>query len=105
MMLLVFPQVASAGVPRDVDAGSATAKSGVPTTVRYFWNCTRAMPGLSGAAEHGSMTVKSSTGNHCGRPDQPVLELVYTSQPGFKGDDRATYYWTRYPYSLRIRVQ
>jgi hypothetical protein len=57
-------------------------KSGVPTRVQSYFVCVaRGGVGLgtSGAARHGTITVREGRENRCGMRDYPVAELWYTS--------------------------
>jgi hypothetical protein len=57
-----------------------------------YYNCVKHFaPGRSGTAEHGTVEGKSSTGNACNNPNEPVEEMWYTSAPGFKGVDTVTF--------------
>jgi hypothetical protein len=69
---------------------SAQAKSGEPTRIRVFFDCRLHAPfWLNGAfVEHGSIVFKEATLRACGNANEPVRELWYTSNPGFKGVDK-----------------
>src|SRR3954470_13498601 len=65
-----------------------TTRSGQPVRVYSFWDCTRGnTPQASGSAAHGTVATREATQNRCGNPKQPVIELYYTPQAGFKGED------------------
>ncbi len=98
--------VAYAAQTAEQNAGQVTVKSGSTTVVRRWWNCKGELAPISSAsAEHGTMLLRVGAGNHCGKPDQPVLELVYTPQPGFKGQDSGFFYYTRWTFRLSITVE
>jgi hypothetical protein len=92
---------AAAAVLTLFDAGpaiaqSATAQSGKPTRIWSFWNCTpEGGLSASGAATNGTITTRNATQNRCGNPRHPVVEMIYTSRPGFKGTDEAWLTGTR----------
>jgi hypothetical protein len=105
-MLITCPCMAVAGRLGEIDAGQATVKSGTSSVVRRWWNCKDILPPISSAnAGHGTMALHVGSGNHCGKPNQPVLELVYTPPPGFKGQDDGYFYFTRWTYRLSITVE
>ena len=65
-----------------------TTRSGEPVRVYSFWDCARGnTPQASGSAAHGTVATREATQNRCGSPKQPVIELYYTSQAGFKGQE------------------
>jgi len=106
---LVFafaPEACFAGQAPEQNAGQVTVKTGTSTVVRRWWNCKGDLPAVSSAAaSHGSMALQVSSGNHCGKPNQPVLQLVYTPPSGFKGQDDGFFYYTRWSYRLSITVE
>jgi hypothetical protein len=82
-MLLATPALAqSAGnAPKRVPAGKTSALGG-------FFNCFRSMPNdVQGTATNGRVTTRLETRNHCGNPAQPVVVVLYTPNPGFRGQD------------------
>ena len=80
------------------------AQSGRPIPILVFFNCgPRGVPqGASGAAQHGIVTARYTTGNRCGNPRQPIVQMIYTSRPGFRGPDEATF--SGYGASIRRRI-
>jgi hypothetical protein len=80
------------------------AQSGRPIPILVFFNCgPRGVPqGASGAAQHGIVTARYTTGNRCGNPRQPIVLMIYTSRPGFRGQDEAIFYG--YGASIRRRI-
>ena len=70
------------------------ARSGQPIPVLVYFSCgpRGQFAGASGAAQHGSVTMRYATGNRCGNPNHPVVQLIYTSRPGFRGQDEAIFY-------------
>ena len=71
-----------------------TGKSGQPIGLIVIFNCeTHLLPGSAyGSAVHGKVTVSKDTRDVCFKKDEPVLSFVYTSNPGYKGDDTASLY-------------
>jgi hypothetical protein len=65
-----------------------TTTGGKPVRVMSAWNCrTGSYPGASGSAGNGTIEVRKVTQNRCGNAAQPVEELWYTPNRGFRGDD------------------
>ena len=69
-------------------------KSGQPIPLIFLGNCqTHRLPGSAyGSALHGKVTVSKETRDICFTKGEPVLSFVYTSNPGYTGDDTATLY-------------
>ncbi|MFO1183510.1 MAG: hypothetical protein U1E56_01830 [Bauldia sp.] len=68
-------------------------KSGQPLVIRVAFNCqTHIPPRLDGSASHGTLTTRLGKGNHCGNANEPHNELIYTSEPGFKGADGVNFF-------------
>jgi hypothetical protein len=66
----------------------AKAKSGIPSRVKVFFNCTTHYPKTTGAfADHGTVTLKEVTRKNCGNDNEPAVEMWYTSAAGYKGPD------------------
>ena len=67
------------------------AQSGRPIAILEFFSCGPRMtpPNVSGSARNGTVTTRYTTTNRCGNPHQPTLVIVYTSAPGFRGQDEA----------------
>ena len=70
------------------------AQSGRPIPVLVYFSCGARghFSGASGTAQNGSITMRYATGNRCGNPRHPVVLLIYTSRPGFRGQDEAFLY-------------
>jgi hypothetical protein len=70
------------------------AQSGRPHILGVYFNCTnrRGLPSPSGTAYNGTVTTRVATGNRCGNPQQPVVQMIYTSRPGFRGRDEVILY-------------
>ena len=71
-----------------------TGKSGQPIGLIFIFNCqNHLLPGSAyGSALHGKVTVNKTTRDVCFGKGEPVLEFIYTSNPGYKGNDQATLY-------------
>ena len=41
--------------------------------------------------QHGKVTMKRTTMNQCGNPNEPATAYYYISDPGFKGIDEANF--------------
>lgn len=68
-------------------------QSGHPISIRTVFSCTRGnYHSVSGTAYNGSVVTTHTTAPRCGKPSHPVTSLIYTSRPGFKGQDEATIY-------------
>ncbi len=67
-------------------------KSGVPAFIGNFVNCIDHSP-YEGTAfvQHGKVTMKRITINHCGNPKEPATQYWYVSDPGFKGLDEVNF--------------
>ncbi|WP_199087723.1 hypothetical protein [Bosea sp. ASV33] len=81
-------------------------KSGAASRVYNVFSCGRGIVGgVNGTASHGTITTRTARQNRCGRPDQEVTEVVYTSQPGYRGPDEAYVYWSggRTRVSVNVR--
>jgi hypothetical protein len=71
---------------------SVETKSGVPVVIGNFISCIDHSP-FEGTAfvEHGKVTMKRVTINHCGNPKEPATQYWYVSDPGFKGIDEVNF--------------
>jgi hypothetical protein len=68
------------------------ARSGAPTRIYSFYDCATKTPYMgTGSAGHGSVSYKDTVGRACGRADEPIREVIYTSNPGFTGADTVTF--------------
>jgi hypothetical protein len=68
-------------------------KSGSPTRVYTWWNCNRPeASGHTGTARNGTVTARPARQNRCGVRNYPVTEMIYTSNPGFRGKDEVWLY-------------
>jgi len=67
-------------------------KSGVPVFIGNFVSCIDHSP-YEGTAfvQHGKVTMKRITINHCGNPKEPATQYWYVSDPGFKGLDEVNF--------------
>jgi hypothetical protein len=82
-MLLATPALAqsASNAPKRVPAGKTSALGG-------FFNCFKSMiDDVRGSATNGRVTTRLETRNHCGNPAQPVVVVLYTPNPGFRGQD------------------
>jgi hypothetical protein len=70
------------------------AQSGRPLILGVYFNCgpRGGLPSPSGTAYNGAIMTRVATGNRCGNPHQPVVQMIYTSRPGFRGRDEAFLY-------------
>jgi len=68
------------------------AWSGVPVFIGNFVSCIDHSP-YEGTAfvQHGKITMKRITINHCGNPKEPATQYWYVSDPGFKGLDEVNF--------------
>lgn len=84
-----------------------TARSGQPAGLVVYFNCVNhLLPGAGeGSALHGTVKATRTTRSACGNPKEPAWEFVYTSNPGFKGDDLATIYFGGEVQSMKVVVQ
>src|SRR4051794_18430767 len=113
MMELHFAGVVAAAalVPALAMAAGPTttynAMSGVPIRLTIIGYCdTHILPGgIDAGALHGKVTITRTTANFCGNPKEPVYDFVYTSNPGFKGDDQVTFYLGSLITSVKVVVQ
>jgi hypothetical protein len=80
--------------PAAAQQATRFAQSGRPLVLGVYFNCTSRgdLPSPSGAAQNGTITTRVATGNRCGNPQQPVVQMIYTSRPGFRGRDEAFLY-------------
>lgn len=82
------------------------ARSGAATRVYNVFSCGRGIVGaVNGTASHGTITTRTAKQKRCGRPDQDVTEVLYTSAPGYHGPDEAFVYWSggRTRVSVNVR--
>jgi hypothetical protein len=72
---------------RDVET-----RTGVPVLIGRFIDCKAHAP-YEGTAfvQHGNVTMKRTTMNRCGNPNEPATAYYYTSDPGYKGIDEANF--------------
>jgi hypothetical protein len=54
------------------------AQSGRPLILGVYFNCTSrgGLPSPSGSAHNGTVTTRVATGNRCGNPQQPVVQMI-----------------------------
>ena len=80
--------------PASAQQATRFAQSGRPLILGVYFNCTSrgGLPSPSGAAHNGTITTRVATGNRCGNPQQPVVQMIYTSRPGFRGRDEGFLY-------------
>ena len=74
----------------DGSVPDATAKAGAETQVATMKDCTlpNQPPVASARADHGTVIVKQGKGPGCGHTSVSVAQVLYTSDPGFKGTDK-----------------
>jgi hypothetical protein len=67
-------------------------KSGAPVFIGNFVSCQDHSP-YEGTAfvQHGKVSMKRVTINHCGNPKEPATQYWYVSDPGFKGADEVNF--------------
>jgi hypothetical protein len=72
---------------RDVET-----RTGAPVLMGRFIDCKAHAP-YEGTAfvQHGKVTMKRTTMNQCGNPNEPATAYYYISDPGFKGIDEANF--------------
>jgi hypothetical protein len=72
---------------RDVET-----RTGAPVLIGRFIDCKAHAP-YEGTAfvQHGKVTMKRTTMNQCGNPNEPATAYWYTSDPGYKGIDEANF--------------
>ncbi len=61
-----------------------------PSYLGGFFNCSGSgmvINNVTATASNGRVATQPATGNHCGNPNQPRLNLVYIPNPGFRGED------------------
>lgn len=70
------------------------AQSGRPLPIGAFFRCgPRSAPQApSGTAYNGTITTRLTTEARCGNPHHPVVQMIYTSRPGFRGQDEIFLY-------------
>jgi hypothetical protein len=70
---------------------NAIVKTGVRSRVGSAWNCDipDQPPPVWGRADHGTIEISRGKGPQCGRESMAIAEIFYTSEPGFKGMDKA----------------
>ena len=102
-LCLSTPQTASAWT---LEGGTATVKPGVATAIKAFSNCRDAsLVGVSGFTEHGKISSRESKGYYCSQRNFPATLVIYTSEPGFVGDDHIIVYIDLVGYSTTVTVQ
>ena len=81
-------------LPDPVFAQAAkTTSAGRPVVVRTFFNCVRdRYPNAAASASHGTVVSRETRRNRCGNPNQPVVDVVYTPNPGFRGTDEVIFH-------------
>ena len=85
---LTLPLLFSLPEPSVAQQKAVTTSAGRPVVVRVFFNCVRGYPRATGSASNGTVTTRDSTRNRCGTPNHPVVETIYTPNPGFRGTDK-----------------
>jgi hypothetical protein len=81
------------GWPASAQERVYQAQSGRPISIRTVFSCTWGnYQSVSGTANNGSVVTTHTTAPRCGKPNHPITNVVYTSRPGFKGQDEATIY-------------
>jgi hypothetical protein len=84
-LLLTAPAAAQYQLIKQYDQ---KVKAGQPTRIYTWWNCHRAeASGHAGTARNGTIVTRQATQNRCGVRNYPVTEMIYTSNPGFRGKD------------------
>src|SRR5689334_4860583 len=90
--LLAFVLVGALGVsPTLAQQRIHVAQSGRPIAIAATFQCDPryGTPAPSGSAWHGRVIARLVAGNRCGNPRQPIMALIYVSNPGFRGTDQA----------------
>lgn len=90
--MLVFAAVIALPTPALAQDTKVT-RAGQPVVVRVFYDCVKGRyPNAAGAASHGTVTSREARRNRCGSPNHPVVEAIYTPNPGFRGTDEVILY-------------
>lgn len=82
--------------PPDLNPDGTTpdqvVKSGKQTSVASVWDCAlpNFAPVVSARVEHGTIRIRTGNGPSCGHASMSLTNVVYTSDPGFKGTDKLT---------------
>ena len=67
--------------------------AGRPMLVRVFYNCgVRGYPNAAGSASNGTVSQWEARRNRCGNANHPVVEAIYTPNPGFRGTDKVIFH-------------
>lgn len=76
-------------VPASAQTDGQVVQSGRPTVVASYFNCVMPgrIPSPSGTAYHGTVTERQAYGSRCGNPRHLIVQMIYTSQPGYRGVD------------------
>ena len=93
LVCLTVVELASIG-PVSAQQRTHVAQSRRPTILGVYFNCTPrgGLPSPSGTALNGTITTRQAVGSRCGNPNQPVVQIIYTSRPGFRGQDEIYLY-------------
>jgi hypothetical protein len=66
------------------------------TRIRTVFNCRNdVIGGVSGTAQHGTVTTRPGKQRRCGTSGRDVVEVFYRPQPGYRGPDDVQIYWGR----------
>jgi len=63
--------------------------AGKETPVAVVWDCAlpTLAPVVSARVEHGSVAIRTGNGSRCGHSAMSLTEVLYRSEPGFRGTD------------------
>jgi hypothetical protein len=107
-IVLLFSAIAPAGPDSALAQPRAptVVRSGQPSVIYVFYGCgpRGVPPTVSGTASNGTITTRPGTRNRCGKTNHPVVEVVYTSRPNYRGPDEATLHGPDRP-QVKITVQ
>ena len=103
---VAFAAIASMG-PVSAQERVFYTHPGRPVAIAEIWNCfgRSSYQGVSGAAHNGSVVAVQAIARRCGKAQQPVMRIIYTPSPGFRGRDEATLYGTGVVDRRKIVVQ
>ncbi len=81
-------------------------RPGAATRVYNVFSCGRGIVGaVNGTASHGTITIRTAKQTRCGRSNQDVTEVLYTSQSGYHGPDEAFVYWSGGQARVSVNVR
>jgi hypothetical protein len=98
--LLLGLALAAAAVPAEAqprfDQPRRSVGADRETRIRTVFNCRNdVIGGVSGTAQHGTVTTRPGKQRRCGTSGRDVVEVFYRPQPGYRGPDDVQIYWGR----------